>query len=139
MSEMAHDLPTGGDVPEFDLADRLRKSLRTSGIGVYVMSEYLEVSRNTVGNWINGKTHPRPSELKLWALRTRVDYKWLLTGKLPRGDSNSQPAGSDAVPRPNGRALVERMAKQLSPETEALIRQAIPIRPTQLIQSAHSR
>jgi transcriptional regulator with XRE-family HTH domain len=127
MSEMAHDLPTGGDVPEFDLADRLRKSLRTSGIGVYVMSEYLEVSRNTVGNWINGKTHPRPSELKLWALRTRVDYKWLLTGKLPRGDSNSQPAGLEKDPRPFGAA--EKLA----------MRKVLPIRPAQLVQSTHSR
>jgi transcriptional regulator with XRE-family HTH domain len=127
MSEMAHDLPTGGDVPEFDLADRLRKSLRTSGIGVYVMSEYLEVSRNTVGNWINGKTHPRPSELKLWALRTRVDYRWLLTGKLPRVDSNHQPAGMERDHQPITRAEIISMRKHL------------PIGVPSIVQSATSR
>jgi hypothetical protein len=39
-------------VPAWDLADRLRKTLRESGVGVQEMADYLEVSRNTVSAWI---------------------------------------------------------------------------------------
>ena len=85
-------------VPAFDLADRLRKSLRHSDIGVQEMADYLEVERNTVGRWINGRNVPAPATIKLWALRTGVPYAWLRTGEVPAGpegcpeqDSNLQP------------------------------------------------
>lgn len=37
-----------GPIPEWDLADRMRKSLRHSGVGVQEMADYLGVARNTV-------------------------------------------------------------------------------------------
>lgn len=45
-------------VPHWDLADRLRKSLRVAEISVHEMADYLEVSRNTVSAWMNGRTRP---------------------------------------------------------------------------------
>lgn len=93
-------------VPEFDLADRMRKALRTSGVGVWEMADYLGVARTSVSNWINGHHPPSMQTLRLWSMRTGVDLDWLRTGEnphqldadegvemLPRLDSNQQPAG----------------------------------------------
>jgi transcriptional regulator with XRE-family HTH domain len=68
---------------EFDLADRLRKSLRVSGVSVQAMAESLGVSRNTVGNWINGRGRPGREQLALWSALTGAPVSWLETGELP--------------------------------------------------------
>jgi transcriptional regulator with XRE-family HTH domain len=93
-------------VPEFDLADRMRKALRTAAVGSTEIADYLGVARATVSNWINGHVTPSKQTLRLWALRTGVSFDWLQTGEnphqldadegvamLPRLDSNQQPAG----------------------------------------------
>lgn len=67
-------------VPAWDLADRLRKSLRVSGVGVQEMADFLEVSRNTVSAWVNGRTPPSSQSIRLWAARTGVPYDWLKYG-----------------------------------------------------------
>jgi len=67
-------------VPEWDLADRMRKALRESGTGVQDIADYLGVARNTVSTWINGRIAPSTQTLRLWALRTGVDYDWLCHG-----------------------------------------------------------
>lgn len=130
-------------IPRWTLADRLRKALEFGGISSAEMAQYLEVHRNTVSNWIYGHAKPPASAVKLWSMRTGVSYPWLTYGdtivELPRVDSNHQPAGMENDGHLNGRALVKRMAKHLTPDEEALIRQAIPIRPSGLIQSASSR
>lgn len=66
-----------GLVPEWDLADRMRKALRHADIGMTEMADYLEVNRNTIGNWVNGHTRPTAATLRAWALRTGVQYDWL--------------------------------------------------------------
>lgn len=66
--------------PEFDLADRLRKTLRESGIGVSEMAAHLGVSRTTVSNWINGRIPPSEPGLRLWAMRCGVSREWLVSG-----------------------------------------------------------
>lgn len=84
-------MPLSGDaaplgVPEFDLADRLRKSLRESGIGVQEMADYLEVERGTVSTWINGRIKPSAQTIRLFAMRTGVNHKWLKEGIVASGD-----------------------------------------------------
>jgi len=69
--------PHAPAVPSWDLADRMRKSLRHADIGVQEMADYLGVARNTVSTWINGRIEPSTQTLRLWALRTGVDYPWL--------------------------------------------------------------
>ena len=97
-------LPDEGLVPEWTLADRLDKSLRVRGISVAAMGEALDVSRDTVSRWINGRTKPSKPHLWFWAILTGVDHGWLETGVagavdgppikgLPRLDSNQQPFG----------------------------------------------
>lgn len=75
--------PVGGHDLRFDLADRMRKTLRISGVTVGDMAEYLGVSRNTVGNWINGHIKPSIQTQRLWAIRTGVPFTWLQTGEEP--------------------------------------------------------
>lgn len=68
---------------EFDLADRLRKSLRARGIGVQQIADDVGVSRNTVGNWLSGRSQPAREQLVVWAAYTGAPLSWLLTGEQP--------------------------------------------------------
>jgi transcriptional regulator with XRE-family HTH domain len=81
-----------GLVPEWDMADRMRKALRHGGITVQDMAEYLGVSRKSVGNWIGGRIEPGTQTLRLWALRTGVSYEWLA------GDARRSPRARRAAP-----------------------------------------
>lgn len=87
-------------VPAFDLADRLRKSLRVSDVSVQEMADYLDVNRNTVGRWINGHNEPSGAVVRLWAMRTGVPYVWLRDGESPHQDGPG--GGSATVVRPPG-------------------------------------
>jgi transcriptional regulator with XRE-family HTH domain len=67
-------------VPQWDTSDRMRKALRHAGIGVQEMADYLDVSRNTVSTWINGRISPSTQTLRLWAMRCGVSFSWLANG-----------------------------------------------------------
>lgn len=64
----------------WDIADRLRKALRTADVSVGDMAGYLGVSRQTVGRYINGHVTPDRRTLRLWALRCKVPLRWLAEG-----------------------------------------------------------
>jgi transcriptional regulator with XRE-family HTH domain len=68
-------------IPEWDLTDRLRKSLQHAGIDAQEMASYLGVSRTSVWNWLAGRNRPAAAAVRLWAMRTGVDYDWLRDGK----------------------------------------------------------
>ena len=89
MSEMQ---ATAHSALDWDLADRMRKALRVSGVSNAEMAEYLGVSRNSVSGWINGTYEPRIAFLRLFAMRTGVPFEWLQTGKAP-----SSPDGDDGA------------------------------------------
>lgn len=74
---------TRGVVPEFDVTDRMRKALRHSGMTVIDMAGYLGVTRVTVARWLNHGRTPSTQTLRLWSIRTGVDYDWLATGVAP--------------------------------------------------------
>ena len=122
---MTTGIETTGNVPEFDLADRMRKSLRHADLGVQGMADYLDVTRGTVGNWINGRIHPSTQTLRLWALRTGVPFKWLETGETPTGNN---PDGGE-TPTDNG--LKVRSSTQLSYRGDAHLSNVHPIDFTQ--------
>lgn len=116
-------------VPQFELPDRMRRALRHADVSSIEMAEYLEVTRHTISNWINGHTRPRPAELKMWALRTGVDYKWLITGASrqvaddfgPPADfmvNADKPSGMHVnpyVPRPSDDEIM-RFRKRIPPK-----------------------
>ena len=104
--------PHAAHIPQFDMADRMRKTLRESGLSVQQIAEEFGVSRNTIGSWINGHITPPPPAIRLWAIRFSVPLEWLIDGttppepdgpdggvpaspkrrrKLPQMDSNHQP------------------------------------------------
>ncbi|MEU2002085.1 helix-turn-helix domain-containing protein [Rhodococcus sp. NPDC019627] len=58
----------------------MRKALRVSGLTVGEMSVFLGVTRETVGRWINGRTEPSTQTLMVWASKTGVSYRWLVSG-----------------------------------------------------------
>lgn len=99
---------------EFDLADRLRRALRVSGVGVQDMAEYLGVGRNTVSTWINGRIVPSRAMLRLFALRTGFPLEWLETGAAPSPDGGNgadECAPRDLNPEPTGyRSVVDLAA-----------------------------
>ena len=80
---------------EFTFADRLGKSLVAAGMSSAQMSDHLGVSRNTISNWINGRTTPRRSDLIVWAMRTGVPIEWIETGELKNPPRPNGPGGSD--------------------------------------------
>lgn len=87
-------------VPQFDLADRMRKALREADIDVQEMAAYLECSRSSVSGWINGRIRPSPQTIRLWAMRCGVPFEWLRDGATSQ--SLEVPAGATA-PYPRGR------------------------------------
>jgi transcriptional regulator with XRE-family HTH domain len=74
---MSEQPATPPDVPEWDIADRMRKALRHARLGVQEIADYLGVDRSTVSTWINGRIDPSTQTLRLWALRTGVSLAWL--------------------------------------------------------------
>jgi transcriptional regulator with XRE-family HTH domain len=71
---------TAVGVPQWDVTDRLRKSLRTGKVSVQEMAELLGVDRKTVGNYLNGRTGPSVATLRVWAMRCGVRFDWLRDG-----------------------------------------------------------
>lgn len=117
-------------VPEWELSDRLRKALTHAGISSTEMAEYLEVTRHTISNWINGHTRPRPAELKMWALRTGVDYRWLVSGlQRPGPDDFGPPAPSLTSDIPGGISHDHDEPRLTQAEVLAY-RKRIPLSPT---------
>jgi transcriptional regulator with XRE-family HTH domain len=71
-------------IPQWELCDRLRRSLRYAGLTPQDMTDYLDVSRSTVSTWLTGRIQPSTQTLRLWALRTGVHYEWLRDGIYPQ-------------------------------------------------------
>jgi transcriptional regulator with XRE-family HTH domain len=83
--------PDTAALPRWDLADKMRKSLRHAGLSVQDMADYLDVDRSTVSTWINGRIDPSSQTMKLWALRTGIAYTWFCHGSLEPCDLGPQP------------------------------------------------
>jgi len=62
----------------------MTKALKVSRVGVSEMADYLGVSRTSVSNWINGRVTPSVQTLRLWAMRTGVQFEWLAGDQFPR-------------------------------------------------------
>lgn len=90
--------PHEAETLDFDLADRLVKSLRVSGVGVGDIAVELGVTRQTVANWTSGRTAPKRVYRKQWALFTGVPYEWLETGQK----KDPQPKGPGVQELPDG-------------------------------------
>jgi len=89
------ELQGAGLIPEFDLADRMRKALREAGVSAQEMADYLGVRRETVSTWINGRNRPDTRTLRLWAMACNVDFGWLAGEQGPKWRGGLPTAGRE--------------------------------------------
>jgi transcriptional regulator with XRE-family HTH domain len=73
-------------VPEWNLADRLRKARISAGLEQADLEEIAGISRKSISNYENGRTVPSKPVLLSWALACGVDLDWLSgSGPTRRG------------------------------------------------------
>lgn len=85
-------------IPQWDMYDRMVKSLKESGMSVQDAADYFDVHRNTVSGWLHSRITPDTRTLRLWAVMTGVPYEWLKDGIEPKPDPDG-PGGGLLLPR----------------------------------------
>lgn len=85
---MTMSTPTFG-VPPITRRHRLRIALEWADVSVSQMAELLDVNRNTIGNYLGGRSEAPVAVLRVWAMRCGVPFDWLRDGSVddnPEGD-----------------------------------------------------
>lgn len=83
---------------EWDLQDRLAKSLRASKKSVAQIAADLDVHRNTVSNYLSGRIVPDRRSRLAWAMATGVPAQWLETGEMPTTGGGGDDGNRDISP-----------------------------------------
>lgn len=78
----------------FDMHDRLHKSLRVSGLTTRTLGDALGVHRNTISNYLTGRSPIDRRTLIAWAFATGVPVEWLEHGT----DTTPGPGTTDRNP-----------------------------------------
>ena len=93
---MTNTMTNGGGVPQWTLADRIRKARDFAGLDQGDLAAVTGLSRQTLSNYEHGKTRASKASLKLIAMATGVDRYWLLTGHAsgPDGTGDQQKAST---------------------------------------------
>ena len=87
---------TTATIPALTLPWRMKMALAHAGVSVNEMAEYLGVALPTIRTWTSGKVLPKVGMLRLWAMRTGVDFDWLAEGVQP--DSEQRPVAAMLSP-----------------------------------------
>ena len=74
-------------VPEFTIADYLRKARIHAGLDQGQLADEIGVSRSTIKNYELGHVKPRKIVLNAWAMRTGVPLEWITS----LGTANPRP------------------------------------------------
>jgi transcriptional regulator with XRE-family HTH domain len=91
----------GPHIPQWDMYDRMAKSLKEAGISIAEAAAYFDVHRNTVSGWLHERINPDTRTLRLWAMMTGVPYEWLKDGIEPADGPNGAGPGGGANIDPN--------------------------------------
>ena len=95
----------GGAIPAWSLGWRLQRSMAHAGMTAGDISEALDISRRTVGRWINDEAAPKRAFLIQWAFVTGTNLEWLETGNAPQpsgpGGVNEECTRRDSNPKPS--------------------------------------
>lgn len=67
-------------IPEWTVADRLRKAREHAGMKQSELAEEIGVSRNSISNYESSVVAPRRIVLNAWSRATKVPLAWLMTG-----------------------------------------------------------
>lgn len=101
-----------GNVPEWDLHDRLQKALRVRDITPTELAKELGVHRNTINNYLAGRSPIDRRTILAWAMACGVSPVWLEHGSAaippPSGGNDGFSSGDTRTgvwDRPRSRAL----------------------------------
>ncbi len=85
-----------GSVPEFDVIDRLHKAMRERGTSATRLAEDLGVHRNTINNYLSGKSRLDRRTILAWAMACGVSPVWLEHGTInpPPTSGHARTCGS---------------------------------------------
>lgn len=75
-------------VPEWTLADRLRKARELAGYSQAELATATGISRQSINRYETGRSVPDRPKLLAWATACHVEYEWL-TGADPGAPSPS--------------------------------------------------
>ena len=67
-------------IPQWTLADRLRKAREIAGFDQGEFAEAIGASRQSLGHWESGRRDPKPIYLRAWADASGVSLHWIETG-----------------------------------------------------------
>jgi transcriptional regulator with XRE-family HTH domain len=94
-----------GQVPEWTLGWRMKRSLAYGKVSVETMAEHLGYERKALSRWMADKgAPPRPVNLMQWAMKCGVPYAWLIgqnddgPSDLPIDESGYNDSGATVVP-----------------------------------------
>ena len=82
-----------GFIPQWTVADRIRKVREVKGLKQAELADLIGFSRATLANVEQGARKPRRGELLAIAFATGVDLAWLESGKTPA----EKPSGGGSV------------------------------------------
>jgi transcriptional regulator with XRE-family HTH domain len=94
--------PSGGMIPAWTLADRMRKSREHARLSQADLASDIGISRASVVNYESGRYPPSRPVMLSWALRTGVDLRWL------RGDPNPAPPAEAVITHMYRRPRIKR-------------------------------
>ena len=83
ISSMTTAINRADYIPEWTIADRMRKAREVRGLTQAELAKEIGVVRSTVARTEQGISTPRKPLISAWALATSVDRHWLETGKTP--------------------------------------------------------
>jgi len=84
----------GGKVPNWTIADRVRKAREFSGLKQLDLAERVGMARTSLARIEQGKSEPRRTTLIAIAFATGVSLDWLEYGETPAPDN---PGGGEVV------------------------------------------
>lgn len=96
-------------IPEWTVADRLRKVRESAGYSQSELADLTGISRRTISNYEQGSPWKRTAVMA-WAMATGYPYSWIVTGvddgTNPPGDQEQGPTGRSSVSPGQGNARV---------------------------------
>lgn len=91
---MTTSIQMGGKVPNWTIADRVRKAREFSGLKQLDLAESVGMARTSLARIEQGKSEPRRTTLIAIAFATGVSLDWLEHGETPAPDN---PGGGEVV------------------------------------------
>lgn len=91
---MTTSIQLGGQVPDWTIADRVRKAREFAGLKQLELAESVGMARTSLARIEQGKSEPRRPTLIAIAFATGVSLEWLEHGETPAGPG---PSGGDVV------------------------------------------